>query len=149
MPSVNRVMYWSRATRTMGDEELLGLLDRARAVNAERGLTGMLVYKDGCFLQILEGEPFALEDVLERIRRDRRHAELTVLRQGWGPRQFGEWTMGFRNLSDWREVDAAAGESDLMSVPFNADYFGKHPGTAQQLLLCFRGLGDPGLVKHL
>jgi hypothetical protein len=126
----------------MTDEELLGLLGAARTVNAKMGLTGMLLYKNGCFLQVIEGRLRELEQVYAKIEQDPRHTCVTLLRTDYGPRQFPGWTMGFQNLTDWRINDERLGVTDLMSVPFNNSYFGENPSKAQAMLLCFRGLED-------
>lgn len=147
MDAICSLTYWSRAVRPMEDAELLQLLDTARAANARRGVSGMLLYKSGCFLQVLEGETAVVEALIAKIARDTRHEDVRILRRDSGPRQFGEWSMGFQNLSDLRLVEA--GESDLMSVPFDAEYFGANPTKVQELLLCFRGMSNPALVTTL
>lgn len=146
---VHSILYWSRAVQPMTDGALLELLSVARAANAKAGLTGMLLYKDGCFLQLLEGYMKELDQVFERIEADSRHTSLTVLRTEYGPRQFTGWTMGFRNLTDWRLNDPRLGVSDILSVPFDATYFGEDPTKAQSMLLFFRGMSDsaPELVN--
>ncbi len=131
----------------MEDAELLPLLDKARVANARRGVSGMLLYKSGSFLQVLEGEAGDVEALIATIERDPRHEDVRILRKDAGPRQFGEWSMGFQNLSDLRLVEA--GESDLMSAPFDAEYFGANPTKVQELLLCFRGMNNPALVTTL
>jgi len=146
MERVHSLIYWSRAVRPFSDAELLWLLNAARQTNARLGVTGMLLYKDGCFLQMLEGRLRDLETVFRRIETDPRHHSVQILRTDNGARQFAGWTMGFRNLTDWRLNDPALGVSDLMSAPFNADYFGANPSRAQSMLLCFRGLSNPSTL---
>ena len=50
-----RIVYISIATRPMGEEKLVELLQQCRENNRQRNVTGMLVYRDGAFLQLLEG----------------------------------------------------------------------------------------------
>lgn len=149
MDRVSRITYFSKAVRPMGDDELLQLLTGARAKNAKREITGMLVYKDGCFLQVLEGSAPVVERLCARIAQDPRHDAMTILHQDFGPRRFAEWSMGFQNLSNIGFTEKSEGRSDLMSIPFDADYFGANPSKAEELLLCFRGLNDPRVVATL
>ena len=137
---VHKLIYRSRAIRPPTDGELLWLLNPARVENARMGLTGMLLYRDGLYLQLLEGGLRELERVYGKIEKDPRHTSVTLLGTDYGERHFPHWTMGFKNLRDWRVNDPALGVSDLMSVPFDALYFGESPSRAQAMLLCFRGL---------
>jgi len=140
MECVHSIMYWSRATARMTEAELLEILRKARRSNQEKGLTGMLLYKKGCFLQLLEGELRPLEQVYAKIEKDPRHTSVTLLRTEYGPRQFPGWTMGFQNLTKIRLNLPELGVTDLMDVPFDAEYFGANPTKAQSILLCFRGV---------
>ena len=54
MSDVYQVLYLSAAARLFSDVELRALLADARARNEAAGLTGMLLYEDGHFLQTLE-----------------------------------------------------------------------------------------------
>ncbi|HSM42684.1 MAG TPA: BLUF domain-containing protein, partial [Afifellaceae bacterium] len=49
------LVYVSAAHHLMGDDELTEILETSRARNAAAGITGMLLYKDGSFMQLLEG----------------------------------------------------------------------------------------------
>jgi hypothetical protein len=94
---VHQLIYTSLSAHHFTDAELKKLLMRARMRNAERDITGMLVFHDGVFLQALEGEKEAVLDTFDRIRTDPRHRALDVLHRGAGSdtRVFGEWSMGF------------------------------------------------------
>jgi len=67
-------------------------VDRNRKVR----ITGALVYDDLWFIQALEGERSAVKLVFERIARDKRHANPSILTlTNASARLFGEWSMGF------------------------------------------------------
>lgn len=86
--------YRSEAANPPGPAELDDLLSSARARNHSAGITGMLVYDKGRFLQTLEGPPDAIEAVWSSIRRDPRHRSIEVLSQRIVPtRLFSEWDM--------------------------------------------------------
>lgn len=146
MEQVITITYWSRATNPMGDEELLELLRKSRRNNALRGVTGLLLYRNQCFLQVLEGPESVVESLIKTIEADPRHHSIRTLCREVGPRQFGAWQMGFENLD--AETDQV-GNSSLMRQDFDPDYFGANPTTAQTLLLCFRGIADPVVVASL
>lgn len=96
--TVRRLIYASRALTGFADEDLLQLLTEARSRNEQYGVTGMLVYAAGSFLQLIEGDEPSVEVIWDRIRLDQRHTGLRVL--GDGPAQtrlFGDWAMGFEH----------------------------------------------------
>jgi hypothetical protein len=96
-----QIVYASTATQEFPAADLKKLLVRARMRNKEAGVTGMLVFHDGTFLQALEGEKRAVIDVFSRIEKDPRHRDISVLHRGPGPAQraFGDWAMGFADFT--------------------------------------------------
>lgn len=95
-----RLMYASRATGPMGHESLAQLLKQARANNAAAGVTGVLCASGGVFLQVLEGGRTAVNALYNRIARDERHREVTLLSYGEiDERSFAGWFMGHVDLS--------------------------------------------------
>ncbi len=91
-----QLCYVSTATRLMTREDLTDILEKARRKNVERGITGMLVYKDMSFLQILEGNKADISEVYDSIEDDPRHHRVKVLfEKEVKQREFGEWAMGF------------------------------------------------------
>ncbi len=61
------LVYVSSATRPFSGEDLRALLATCRKNNAELGVTGMLLYKDGNFMQVLEGDEEAVRGLYEKI----------------------------------------------------------------------------------
>ena len=97
--------YASAATRPFSDEELVELLSRARIKNESLGVTGMLLYHEGSFLQILEGDQERVESLYETISRDPRHTDAMLLfRRDGEQRHFDEWTMGFHRVRPGSDV---------------------------------------------
>ena len=93
-------MYLSRATPPMSDEELAALLRQARHANAQRGVTGALVYGAGQFMQIMEGEEEVLSALYDRLYRDPRHERiLKFADKPVAERTFTDWSMAFRPVS--------------------------------------------------
>ena len=98
---MHQVIYVSAATQLFSKAELLQLLTLVREKNQRLAVTGMLLYKDGDFIQLLEGEESVVKQVLDKIKVDRRHRYVTVILQNdVESRLFPDWSMGFRDLSD-------------------------------------------------
>ena len=74
-----RLIYTSSAVGVLRADELDRILLRAKASNAAAGITGLLLFHEGSYLQAIEGSPAGVLSLMERIRRDRRHAGLTPL----------------------------------------------------------------------
>lgn len=84
----------------MTQDEIDGILRQARRRNAETGVTGLLLYLEGNFLQLLEGEDPALNDTYERIKADVRHRNLIKMVDGViSERSFGAQPMAFRAIT--------------------------------------------------
>jgi hypothetical protein len=111
------LMYVSSARRRFGPAELAELLTVAREKNSRTGITGMLLYKAGLFLQVLEGDSERVRELYARIASDDRHRACSVVLEGTIPeRRFSDWSMGFRNLDD-PELAKLPGYSPFMESP--------------------------------
>jgi hypothetical protein len=132
------LVYVSAAVTWFSEAELRGLLAQCRARNARADITGMLLYKDGNFMQALEGDEAAVRALFGRIATDRRHQGLVTLHTGHTEqRQFGDWTMGFADLTapTGRLPD---GYSDFLDLPLTAPAFADRPLRCLDLLQIFR-----------
>jgi hypothetical protein len=95
------LVYMSAANQVFDQELLDALLEHAREHNTASDLSGLLVYKDGRFMQLLEGPEAAVLETYRRITDDPRHTEIGLLvEERIHTRRFGEWKMAFH-----REVD--------------------------------------------
>ncbi len=132
------LVYVSSATVEFSSADLLELLAKARTRNRDAGVTGMLLYKKGSFIQVLEGADEAVHNVYARVSRDTRHSGcLQLLDQPLETRQFASWEMGFRDLSD-PSLASTPGFSSFLNVDFLDDRFRTDPGRAMRLLNTFR-----------
>ena len=94
------IVYASAATVPFSPEDLTELLEKAREKNEAVDVSGVLLFHDGSFLQVLEGPEDAVQEIFERVDQDERHDEVIILRRGpIETRSFGEWTMGFVNVT--------------------------------------------------
>jgi hypothetical protein len=100
MSRLNRIIYCSRSRLTGSradiEMQIRNILASARTLNKAAGLTGALTFNENCFAQVLEGAADDLMPVIERIRRDRRHADVKILAQNQpANRMFASWSMAF------------------------------------------------------
>ena len=129
-------VYASAAGRDFETEELAALLEVARENNAKLGLTGMLLYAEGSFFQVLEGPPDVVDALYVKIERDQRHGRVTlIIKEPIPKRHFDAWTMGFYKVS----------REELAGMSGVNDFFGKDratasvdAGRAKKLLAAFR-----------
>ncbi|MEI8609060.1 BLUF domain-containing protein [Enterovibrio sp. Hal110] len=105
-----------------------------RSNNEALGITGMLLYRDGDFIQAIEGDEHVVSSLFEKICRDHRHYGIVeMMRKSLVERQFKDWSMGFHKLShtDPRLDGFNRLFDDDPSTEIN-------PGDALNLLLVFR-----------
>lgn len=132
------LIYVSSAVKLFSPSELLSLLEKCHENNSRQEITGMLLYKDGNFMQMLEGEEEAVRSLYRKIAGDHRHRGEMTLMQGYSEeRQFPAWSMGFRDLSS-AETHAAAGYNEFLNTKLTGEEFSSAPTRAQKLLLTFK-----------
>jgi len=86
----------------MNTQELHSLLHQSQVFNRQEHISGLLLYASQQFMQLLEGEQRTVKQLCQRIGRDARHNNMTILLDGPQPRRlFPDWSMGLL------EVDAA------------------------------------------
>jgi hypothetical protein len=102
--------------------------------NEASGLTGMLLYAGGSFMQVLEGDEEAVDATLARISGDpRHHGVFEIDRSPIDERAFANWRMGFRRL-DAADVVTHPGYAPLFQPGFEPAVLGAKPGIALELL---------------
>jgi len=97
---MHQLLYVSSTPRDIAPATIDDILTVSRANNARLGVTGLLIYIDGGFLQILEGDERSLRELYMRICTDRRHSETRLLLdREVAARAFSGWSMGFERPS--------------------------------------------------
>jgi hypothetical protein len=130
-----RLVYVSSAVNLFTDDQLQELLEVSRRNNNATGITGMLLYVEGNFIQVLEGEKPKVVETQQRIAKDPRHQGLITLLEGEEPeREFADWSMGFKKLQG-REGASLPGYSDFLS---RGNDLATQRSTALRLLENFR-----------
>jgi hypothetical protein len=91
-----RVIYFSQASRPPSADDIHRIVETSRANNAVYDVTGLLIYFGGRYFQLLEGPREAVMRLVQRIRRDTRHGNLTILSaEPVEARAFPGWPMGY------------------------------------------------------
>lgn len=133
--SLIHCIYASRAAAGFQESDIPALLERARTKNSGLGITGMLLFIEGSFFQVLEGDAAAVDGIYTTISADPRHAQITeIIREPLARRSFADWSMGF----------AALGRADAARAIGANDFFGSasclegiSAGRARKLLVAF------------
>ena len=132
------LVYVSSASRALGEEDFGQLLTAARANNESSGITGLLLYNEGNFMQALEGPDEAVNSTFDRIRRDaRHHGVLLLLKEQITERRFPKWSMSIKNVHGLNEAQRAQLDP-FLSTGFTDEKFLKDPSSATRLLIAFR-----------
>lgn len=111
------LVYISYASHPFSDLELVELLQKARDNNKREHITGILLYAQQRFIQVLEGTEEAVRKLFERIVEDPRHRKVTVVLEGsHTQRMFTNWSMGFKSLTDFqfKEMSGFAHVEDFL-----------------------------------
>lgn len=130
---IYQIIYSSESSTPMQLDDLEDILEHARIWNATKGITGALVYADGVFLQILEGDRVEVQELMIKILGDLRHETVTVLRECEIPcAVFGGWQMAYvsatpAQVAAWAGLSIAAGSHEVLSSsgedPYRAEQF--------------------------
>jgi len=132
------LIYVSTSVKLLSDEELLGILKVSRENNSSKDITGLLLYKGGNFMQVLEGPDEVVTSLYEKIKLDARHKDVAIIsKEQISARQFSSWEMAFQNL-DNPAVKNEPGYSQFLQDEFTAQVYRENPLRAYIMLLTFR-----------
>ncbi|MBB1489018.1 BLUF domain-containing protein [Oceanospirillum sediminis] len=108
MMYLHQIIYVCTQSRPLDDDDLVELLADAMGRNAERQITGMLLYYQGAFLQVLEGEVHELHHLMHAIENDNRVRDIVKLSEkAVTHRDFPDWSMGFQVIRDGDDESSA------------------------------------------
>jgi hypothetical protein len=92
--NLKTLTYTSLASLDLSSEDIEAILRTARTANALDGITGLLVFNGTHFMQVVEGAPNAIDDLLDRLRRDPRHSGVEIRdERAINERFFPDWSM--------------------------------------------------------
>lgn len=134
---LTRIVYASHA-RAAAEDDIPAILAWSRRVNPGLGVTGVLCFLDGVYMQYLEGEEAELDALFASIRTDARHHDVTLLERRAVPgRAFCEWAMA---LLAWDDNTRNIFRS--FSPGTNLDLYASDPSTSAPLVRALtRGAG--------
>jgi hypothetical protein len=130
------LVYCSVAIRPFDTKDIVDLLTISRKNNEKFGITGMLLYIDETFFQVLEGNEESLHNLYKKIECDERHTKVVkLIEEPIDKRTFSDWSMGY----------AKASRAELSTIPGLNDFFVRglafnalEKGRAKLLLEAFR-----------
>jgi lipopolysaccharide biosynthesis regulator YciM len=144
---VHQCIYTSYPGDSLTPEVLNQLLEHSRLNNAQNGITGILLHTDDQIMQVVEGPKAAVEALMERIKKDPRHDDVSIIMSHTvAQRDFGEWEMALRTMPK----DAMAPNSALSQF-FKPDFDIQslhHGSPASFLLRAFRELNGSPVTDH-
>jgi hypothetical protein len=132
MENLYQIIYVSTAKNLLDQTQLFELLSHARHHNKNHNITGLLLYKDGSFMQAIEGNLMEVTQLMINIKNDSSHSGLIeLINEPISKRDFPEWEMGFENLSS----KVVGGFLDFFNEVSTEKIM---PGKAKTLLLSFK-----------
>ena len=118
---VFQLIYTCALRSDVDSSELDRIAKTSRARNMTKGLTGILLCKDGSVLQVLEGDEKVVKDLYEKISKDPRVSNLLIMIQRNGAeREFPNWSMGYRNADTDDNIFDLKALSYPTALPKNA-----------------------------
>ncbi len=133
-----QITYISSEARPMLKADLDDILSSSRKNNIELGITGMLLYGNKTFIQILEGDETLVEGLLRKIKKDPRHTDFRLVsKKEIKKRQYLEWSMGFKNIVG-DNFESIEGIQKLDQKDFNASFLANHANIVDALMEHYR-----------
>lgn len=109
--SCHQLIYQSRPAVPVTKQVLLDILNTSQLQNYKLRISGLLVFHNGAFMQLLEGGEKEVHDLYAKIQRDPRHADLQLLLDASAAdRLMPTWVMGFGMSGN---VDSAISDQDF------------------------------------
>jgi len=135
--SIYRLIYISNncleGNKAEIHSQIQGILKHARDANSAVGITGALMFNNGCFAQVLEGPQEPLEETFERIQCDMRHDGVVVLSyEEVNCRGFDSWSMAYvghntEALAEFKNIKSETGfDSDRIPAERIYDVLQEH-----------------------
>lgn len=135
---LSHLVYVSTASEPMNEPDLAALLAQARERNERNDITGMLLYKDRRFIQLLEGHEEHVKKIFDSIKRDDRHHDVQLLWFRYAQyREFPDWTMGFQNI-DQIDPSTLKGFTPFLDRDFRYENFLENSTDVHAMLLSFK-----------
>lgn len=127
--------YVSRQSFILSNDDISQLLETCRTNNSNTNITGMLIYFDGTFVQFIEGPENNIDQLFQKIKKDKRHQDVVLLIDGiHKEREFSNWSMAYRKLSSEETAQRLGLQQFKKEELFN----GKDPNTSHPGLVLIK-----------
>ncbi|NNJ89786.1 MAG: BLUF domain-containing protein [Eudoraea sp.] len=98
---VYQLTYRSKAIPDLPLKEIQKIIEVAKDFNSTNEISGCLIFDNGYFVQILEGDEEKVTKLYSKIKIDRRHTQMEVLSKGWSSKRvFNDWGMGYLEMKE-------------------------------------------------
>ena len=132
------IAYVSSAVKEFTKPQLRVLLERSREKNQRLEITGLLLYRDGNFMQVMEGADQTVRELYQAVRQDPRHKDIfTLFEENLREREFPNWSMAFKDL-DIEDCSGIPGYSDFLKASWTSGDGSTVSGKARKLLAGFK-----------
>ena len=93
---MKNIVYVSTSVKLMHENQLMDILHNSRQHNAALNISGVLLYSEGTFIQVLEGRDGVIDALYSRIQADQRHTNvIKIIDEPITEKSFAQWLMGF------------------------------------------------------
>lgn len=138
MKELIHIVYVSFSEKELTEDELDKLLVNIRKRNKQQKVTGLLLYNDGSFIQLIEGSSQIIKNLFEVIKKDPRHTNVVLLlEEPIQKRAFPDWSMGYFKLNK-DQMKSIPGFSDFMHSDNSVSIVESTTREAMKLLNSFK-----------
>lgn len=131
------LIYISSATSWPSETDLKKILEQARARNLKQNITGMLLYDNATYLQVLEGSDEDVHAIYNSILKDpRNNGNVKLVDKEISQRDFPNWSMGFKRLETC-SAEELPGFQDIFGGKLDKELAIKNPSKTLGLLMRF------------
>ncbi|GAB4392213.1 MAG: hypothetical protein Tsb005_05280 [Gammaproteobacteria bacterium] len=124
--ALTQLVYTCTASYEFDKDDLLALLQKCKTYNSLHDITGLLLYFEGSFLQVLEGDNATIQHLYETISKDPRQSSIFLLyEKPITRRDFAQWSMGFHALTQ-DEINAEPALSHFFDPKFQFNEMDNH-----------------------
>jgi len=89
-----RLIYASRSPQAISNKLVESILSASQVNNPDSGITGLLCYSQQVFVQAIEGGRDEVNQLFQRLAKDPRHTDVTLLQyQEITQRRYANWSM--------------------------------------------------------
>lgn len=135
-----RIIYLSSGLKDLTTSDVKEILVKAKENNRDKNITGVLLYLDKNFIQVLEGEKEDIIKLYQKISLDHRHKNvIKVIEGNIVSRQFDKWDMGFieidsddlKDLSEYKDFNFKNifSKTDFIAETFLTTFLKSHRGS--------------------